>query len=361
MNTSDNEKMREALWYVGAQNDALYIINSKPRPSNDDQWNDSPHGPTMALLVAGLTQEQAQAICDAHNSTVHTQEVSGEAVGEIEKIAEWLDNSATLAQSGFDSPPEPQSQFDYELIQAAARLRELCSQLQASQQQEQSGEAVSVSTAELTLIERLRGLAAMIESQDGWRPTAIDEAITAIEYQEAVISDFQSSPATPTATASQESAPGQEAVSNHVTNGEYAYEMGRGLYEAEVDKSNPGWPLFHELSDYERAAWIAKSTVQKIAPPTPILAAAEQAALVKYIELLRNELIKVRNMPTVFGAVEKAILSLAPTSQLEAVCNEIVNEASKYDWECLNRRPEHERREAARTIVRRVLDEMKGE
>jgi hypothetical protein len=57
------------------------------------------------------------------------QEQSGEAVAELWKMAEWLDNSATLAQSDFDSPPEPQSQFDYELIQAAARLRELCGQL----------------------------------------------------------------------------------------------------------------------------------------------------------------------------------------------------------------------------------------
>lgn len=118
MNTSANEKMRKEF----------------------DKWADS-YGLEYEPGYSKLVRSDCFAAWQAALSTVHTQEVSEEAVGEIEKIAEWLDNSATLAQSDFDSPPEPQSQFDYELIQAAARLRELCGQLQASQQQEQSGEA----------------------------------------------------------------------------------------------------------------------------------------------------------------------------------------------------------------------------
>lgn len=102
-----------------------------------------------------------------------------------------------------------------------------------------------------------------------------------------------------------------------------------------------------------------------IAHPASILAAAEQAALVKAIEICdavsrsAPKAVEQFHMGTKYCKAN--IRAITPTSQLEAVCNEIVNEASKYDWECLNRRPEHERREAASAIVRRVLDEMKGE
>jgi hypothetical protein len=63
------EQGRSETWHVGAQNDSLYIINKKPRPSNDDMWHERPDGPTMVLPVHGLTLEQAQAICDAHNTS----------------------------------------------------------------------------------------------------------------------------------------------------------------------------------------------------------------------------------------------------------------------------------------------------
>lgn len=55
-------------WHVGAMNDALFIINTKPRPSNDDVWYERPDGPTMVLKADGLSIEDAQAICDAHNA-----------------------------------------------------------------------------------------------------------------------------------------------------------------------------------------------------------------------------------------------------------------------------------------------------
>lgn len=54
-------------WYVGAMNDALFLINTPPRPSTDDAWHERPDGPSMSIPVPGLTVAQAQAICDAHN------------------------------------------------------------------------------------------------------------------------------------------------------------------------------------------------------------------------------------------------------------------------------------------------------
>lgn len=55
-------------WHVGAMNDALFIINRAPSPSNDDVWHDNPNGPTVILKAEGLSLEDAQAICDAHNT-----------------------------------------------------------------------------------------------------------------------------------------------------------------------------------------------------------------------------------------------------------------------------------------------------
>jgi hypothetical protein len=54
-------------WYVGAQNDGLFIINAEPRPSNDYPWHDNPNGPTVVLNVTELSQAKAQAIVYAMN------------------------------------------------------------------------------------------------------------------------------------------------------------------------------------------------------------------------------------------------------------------------------------------------------
>jgi hypothetical protein len=50
----------------------------------------------------------------------------------------------------------------------------------ASQESAPGQEAVAASTQEPDLIHKLRGLAAMVESQEGWRPTVVDEAIAAL-------------------------------------------------------------------------------------------------------------------------------------------------------------------------------------
>lgn len=55
-------------WYLGAMNDALFIIDAQPRPSNDYVIHDRKDGPELVIPVHGLSDKQAQAIVDAHNS-----------------------------------------------------------------------------------------------------------------------------------------------------------------------------------------------------------------------------------------------------------------------------------------------------
>lgn len=58
------------MWYLGAMNDALFIINTPPRTSNDYVWHDRPDGPTLVLgpFVGREGDALAKSIIDAHNS-----------------------------------------------------------------------------------------------------------------------------------------------------------------------------------------------------------------------------------------------------------------------------------------------------
>lgn len=66
---------KQERWYLGAQNDGLFIINRPPRPSNDDIDPDS--GPTLAIPVAGISRQAAQTIVDAHNAAITAAEARG--------------------------------------------------------------------------------------------------------------------------------------------------------------------------------------------------------------------------------------------------------------------------------------------
>lgn len=57
-------------WYLGSGNDALFIINTPPRPSNDHPWHDRPDGPTMAICVHGLPDKRAEQIVLEHNKAL---------------------------------------------------------------------------------------------------------------------------------------------------------------------------------------------------------------------------------------------------------------------------------------------------
>lgn len=58
-------------WYIGAQNDLLFIINTPPRPAGSEPWHDRPDGPSLAILVDKLDKERIQEIVDAHNAAVN--------------------------------------------------------------------------------------------------------------------------------------------------------------------------------------------------------------------------------------------------------------------------------------------------
>lgn len=72
-------------WYLGSMNDGLFIINTPPRPSNDDVWHDRPDGPSMVLNVTSLTRQEAQSVVDAHNAYISAAKSEPVAV----KALEW--------------------------------------------------------------------------------------------------------------------------------------------------------------------------------------------------------------------------------------------------------------------------------
>lgn len=55
-------------WYLGSQNDGLFIIDTPPRPSNDDAIHDRKDGPSLVIPLGDIPKSRAQAIVDAHNS-----------------------------------------------------------------------------------------------------------------------------------------------------------------------------------------------------------------------------------------------------------------------------------------------------
>jgi hypothetical protein len=59
-----------STWYLGSQNDGLFIIDKPPRPSNDDQWHDRPDGPSLVIPLGSTAKDKAQAIVDAHNAAL---------------------------------------------------------------------------------------------------------------------------------------------------------------------------------------------------------------------------------------------------------------------------------------------------
>jgi len=56
-------------WYLGAQNDGLYIIDQPPRPSTDDEVHDR----AVNVIAAVTDQRWAQSIIDAHNRSEATK------------------------------------------------------------------------------------------------------------------------------------------------------------------------------------------------------------------------------------------------------------------------------------------------
>jgi hypothetical protein len=69
-------------WHLGSMNDGLFIIDSLPRPSNDYVYEERQNGPSVVLKVSGLSNADAQAVCDAHNAALSRNSSTEETVGD---------------------------------------------------------------------------------------------------------------------------------------------------------------------------------------------------------------------------------------------------------------------------------------
>ncbi len=54
-------------WYLASKNDGLFIINSPPRPSTDDQNHDRTDGPTVVLSITELPEKKGAEVVAAYN------------------------------------------------------------------------------------------------------------------------------------------------------------------------------------------------------------------------------------------------------------------------------------------------------
>jgi len=99
------KKAEPQKWYAGAKNDACFIINTPPRPSNDVVWHETPHGPSMVLACQELTPDKCQAIIDQHNNEIETgarhfaaaDEMRGQALLELGLMQNERDSLITNA------------------------------------------------------------------------------------------------------------------------------------------------------------------------------------------------------------------------------------------------------------------------
>lgn len=55
-------------WYLGAQNDGLFIIDQPPRSSNDNQMHDA--DVNCILPVPNSAMDFAEAVIKAHNEAI---------------------------------------------------------------------------------------------------------------------------------------------------------------------------------------------------------------------------------------------------------------------------------------------------
>lgn len=68
------------MWFLGAMNDALFIIDRPPSPSGTDVAPHDRYGPSLSLSLAGLSQTRAQAVVDQHNTEIAAAAVSTETM-----------------------------------------------------------------------------------------------------------------------------------------------------------------------------------------------------------------------------------------------------------------------------------------
>jgi hypothetical protein len=66
-------------WHLGSMNDAVFIIDTPPRPSTDDVWHDRPDGPEV--VIGPIDVSIGRRIVRAHNTSLKDELV--EATAEL--------------------------------------------------------------------------------------------------------------------------------------------------------------------------------------------------------------------------------------------------------------------------------------
>jgi len=95
----DEERARE--WHIGSMNDALFIIDRPPSPSNDHPWHDNPNGP--AAISFAIDDRNAIAIVKAHNNALRQARAEGmeEAAKTLNREADKHEESASQMERDY--------------------------------------------------------------------------------------------------------------------------------------------------------------------------------------------------------------------------------------------------------------------
>lgn len=117
-------------WHLGGMNDALFIVDVKPRPSTDYLPSDAPGGAEFAVCVHGMPDDRIRQIIDQHNVTALQLAIANERekrfvkslleilslckIGDVDETTEaygWGDTikeiKAELARAGYDPEAIP--------------------------------------------------------------------------------------------------------------------------------------------------------------------------------------------------------------------------------------------------------------
>jgi hypothetical protein len=94
--SAEVEELVVKQWWLGSQNDGLFIINQPPRPSNDDQFHERTDGPSFVVPLGTLKEKHAQALVDEHNRTASALTSLSLRVKELEEALSkieggWID------------------------------------------------------------------------------------------------------------------------------------------------------------------------------------------------------------------------------------------------------------------------------
>lgn len=87
-------------WHLASMNDGLFIIDTPPRPSNDNIWHERLNGPSVVLNVTELSLKKALVVVEAHNSRVEELERQLADMEEVLDEARWDRGIANMRDLG---------------------------------------------------------------------------------------------------------------------------------------------------------------------------------------------------------------------------------------------------------------------